>query len=213
VQHFEFLENHISHPNFWNHPLVCAAFPIPVAERLLTLWADRLEWMDILDRMPVTPCHFDTWRPNLLASIGTRGQDQTVALDWQCMGLGPVGEVGNLLLTALITLEKPASEAKALDTAIWEGYLQGLHTGGWRGNPQHARFCYTAYPVLRWGLVFPMLMILPYVLNDSKRAEAESKYEQSIEELLDRWAKALYILLDLGEEARRLAEGLRSESA
>lgn len=208
VEHFEFLQNYLRFPDFWDHPLVRAAFPIPVTDRLLNLWAERRAWMDLLDRMPLTLCHFDTWRPNLLACIDPDGHDRTVALDWQCMGLGPAGEVGNLLLTALMTLEVTASEAKALDTAIWESYLQGLQETGWAGNPRHVRFCYTAYPALRWGLVFPMLMILPYVLNESKRAEAEAKYGQSIEKLLSQWAGALYVLLDLADEARRLAGGL-----
>ena len=189
-----------------------AAFPVPVAERLLDLWAERMVWMDILDQMPLTLCHFDTWRPNLLACSDQDGQDRTVALDWQGMSLGPTGEIGNLLLTALINLEVNASDAKALDTTIWESYLQGLQETGWKGNPRHVRFCYTAYPALRWGLVFPMLMILPYVLSESKRAEAEAKYEQSIEELLRQWADALYFLLDLADEARGLADTLRSES-
>jgi hypothetical protein len=56
-----------------------------------------------------------------------------------------------------------------------------------------------------------MLMILPYVLDASKRAEAEAKYEQSIEELLRQWADALYFLLDLADEARGLAGALRVE--
>ncbi len=211
--HFEFLKDYILHSDFWEHPLVRAAFPIPVTDRLLALWAERKTWMDILDRMPLTVCHFDTWRPNLLATIDPDGQDHTVALDWQCMGLGPAGEVGNLLLTALMTLEVSASEAKALDSAIWEGYLQGLRHAGWAGNPRHVRFCYTAYPALRWGLVFPMLMILPYVLNEEKRAEAEAKYEQSIEELLHQWAGALYFLLDLADEAHALGNGLGAEAS
>jgi hypothetical protein len=205
VTHFDFLKDYLLHPDFWEHPLVRVAFPVPVTDRLLALWAQRTVWMDILDRMPQTICHFDTWRPNLLASIDPDGQDRTVALDWQCMGLGPVGEVGNLLLTALMTLEVPASQANALDTAIWESYLQGLQEAGWTGNPHHARFCYTAYPALRWGLVFPMLMILPCVLDEDKRAEAEAKYETTIEELLHRWAGALYFLLDLADEAHALA--------
>ncbi|MCW3094606.1 MAG: hypothetical protein JWL77_224, partial [Chthonomonadaceae bacterium] len=89
VSHFEFLANYLLHPEFWDHPLVRAAFPIPVANRLLDLWAERFVWMDLLDRLPQTLCHFDTWRPNLLAGIDHNGQDQTVALDWQCVGLGP----------------------------------------------------------------------------------------------------------------------------
>jgi len=211
VAHFEFLQDYLLHPEFWEHPLVRAAFPVPVTDRLLALWAERQTWMDILDRMPLTVCHFDTWRPNLLACRDPDGQEHTVALDWQGMGLGPAGEVGNLLLTALMTLEVPASEAKALDSAVWEGYLQGLREAGWIGDPRHVRFCYAAYPALRWGLVFPMLMILPYVLNEEKRAEAEAKYGQSIEELLHRWAGALYLLLDLADEAHALAKGLGAE--
>lgn len=212
VAHFEFLTNYLRHPGFWDHSLVRGAFPVPVVDRLLDLWAQRRMWMDLLDRMPLTLCHFDTWRPNLLAVRSRDGQEQTVALDWQCLGLGPAGEVGNLLLTSLMTLQVKSTEAKELDRAIWENYLQGLHATGWKANRQQVRFCYTAYPVLRWGLVFPMLMILPYVLDVSKRAEAEAKYEQSLEELLRRWADALYFLLDLGEEARCLAGTLRSES-
>jgi hypothetical protein len=208
VSHFEFLKDYLPHPDFWEDPLVRAAFPVPVVDRLLALWARRQEWLDILDRMPLTLCHFDTWRPNLLAAATPDGHDRTVALDWQCMGLGPAGEVGNLLLTALMTLEVPASDAKTLDAAIWEGYLQGLQEAGWRGNSKDVRFCYTAYPALRWGLVFPMLMILPYVRNPEKRAEAEAKYGQSIEELLSRWAGALYAMLDLADEAHELANGL-----
>lgn len=213
VSHFEFLKDYLLHPSFWEHPLARAAFPVPVTDRLLALWAERREWMDILDRMPLTVCHFDTWRPNLLACVGPDGQDHTVALDWQCMGLGPAGEIGNLLLTALMTLEVPASEGKPLDAALWESYLQGLQDSGWTGDPRKVRFCYTAYPALRWALVFPMLMILPSVLDEEKRAEAEAKHRQPIDALLRQWAGALYILLDLADEAHRLAKELGAEAA
>ena len=213
VAHFEFLEPYLPRPDFWDHPLVRAAFPVPVAQRLLDFWAERGMWLDLLDQMPQTLCHFDTWRPNLLADIGQDGQEQTVALDWQGMGLGPAGEIGNLLLTSLMTLDMKAGEAKALDTAIWENYLQGLQEAGWEGDTRQARFCYTAYPALRWCLVFPMLMILPYVFSESKRAEAEAKYGQSLEELLRQWAGALYFLLDMADEARGLAGALPSPSS
>ena len=166
--------------------------------------------MDLLDRMPQTLCHFDTWRPNLLACSGSEGQDRTVLLDWQCMGLGPVGEVGNLMLTSLLTLEVKSSDARELDAAIWEGYLEGLRETGWAGDLRQVRFCYTAYPALRWGLVFPMLMILPYVLDESKRSEAELKQGKSIEELLSQWADALALLLAMADEARGIAEALRT---
>ena len=56
-----------------------------------------------------------------------------------------------------------------------------------------------------------MLMIVPYVLDETKRAEAEAKYGLSLEELLHQWAGALYFLLDLAEEARSLANTLEAE--
>jgi hypothetical protein len=208
VSHFEFLQNYVMRSHVWEHPLVQAAFPVPVVDRLLALWANRTEWMDILDRMPLTLCHFDIWRPNLFTCTGEDGQEQTVVLDWQCAGLGPVGEIGNLLLTSLMNLEMKGADASALDAVIWESYLQGLQEAGWKGDARQVRFCYTAYPALRWGLVFPLLMVLPYVLDESKRTEAEEKYGQSIEELLRQWADALYFLLDLADEARCLASAL-----
>ena len=184
------------------------AFPTPFEDRLQRLWAERHIWMDLLDRLPPTLCHFDTWRPNLMAHLSPDGEEETIALDWQCMGLGPAGEIGNLVLTSLMNLEVDAREGKALDMAVWESYLAGLREAGWHGDARAVRFCYTAYPALRWGLVFPLVMILPYAHDAVRRAEAEAKYEQPIEQLLSRWASAFYFLLDWADEARCLADSL-----
>ena len=94
------------------------------------------------------------------------------------------------------------------DTVVWENYLAGLREAGWQGDARAVRFCYTAYPALRWGLVFPLVMLLPYAHDAERRAEAEAKYEQPIEQLLSRWASAFYFLLDWADEARCLADTL-----
>ena len=208
INHFQFLADYIGRREFWDHPLVQYAFPNPVEERVLQLWSERDLWLSILDRMPHTVCHFDLWRPNMLACRDSDGHERTVALDWQCVGLGPAGEVGNLLVTSLMNLEVDAEDATELDCALWTGYLAGMRKAGWAGDPREVRFCYAAYPVLRWALVFPMLMILPCVLVPDRRAEAETKYGKSIQQLLKEWAGALYFLLDLADEARRLAAEL-----
>lgn len=208
IKHFEFLGDFLLRPQPWEHPFVQMTFPVPFEDRLRRLWAERHTWMDLLDRLPQTLCHFDIWRSNLMARQGPDGQDETVALDWQCMGLGPAGELGNLVMTSLMNLEEDASEAKALDLAVWENYLAGLREAGWRGDARAVRFCYTAYPALRWGLVFPLVTILPYIHDTSRRSEAEAKYGEPFEQLLTQWASAFYFLLDLADEARCLADRL-----
>lgn len=208
TEHFAFLGDYLQRPRPWNHPFVQMAFPTPFEDRLQSLWAARHAWMDLLDRLPATLCHFDTWRPNLIARLRPDGQEETVALDWQCMGLGPAGEVGNLALTGLMNLEVDTHEAKELDTAVWESYLAGLREAGWRGEERAVRFCYTAYPALRWGLVFPLVMVLPYAHDAVRRADVEAKYEMPIEQLLTQWAGAFYFLLDWADEARCLADSL-----
>ncbi len=212
VDHFAFLTNHLGRAEFWEHPLAAAAFHPSTRERLVRFWKERDRWLDLLDTLPQTVCHFDLWRPNLFACGDSEGRDLTVALDWQCIALGPAGEVGNLLATSLMNLEIGSEDARSLDCAVWEGYLAGLRTAGWTGDPRAVRFAYAAYPALRWGAVFPMLMVLPCVLKPSRREEAEAKYGKPIEALLQEWAAALDYILDLAEEARLLADGLTAAS-
>ncbi len=208
VDHFDMVMNYAQRPHAWEHPLVRRTFQVPLADYLLRLWTERHAWIDLLDRLPQTICHFDVWRPNLFACRDEAGQEQTVAIDWQSIGIGPIGEVGNLLVTALMNREVKPEDARTLDSLVWEGYLQGLQEAEWKGDVRAVRFCYTAYPVLRWSWVFPMLMVLPCALDQTHRAEAEEKYAKPVEELLEQGARVCYFLLDLAEEARGLARSL-----
>jgi hypothetical protein len=208
IDHFAFLSDYLGRAEFWEHPLVRSTFPDGARERLLRFWCDRDTWLEALDTLPTTVCHFDLWRPNLFAGRGADGREQTVALDWQCVALGPAGEVGNLVVTSLMNLEVDVEEARTLDSAVWQGYLKGMRAAGWDGDERAVRFAYAAYPALRWGAVFPMLMILPCVMKQSRRDEAEAKHGLPIEEIMRRWAGALGYVLDLADEARLLADCL-----
>ena len=78
-------------PGIREHPLVRRAFPPAVAEGVLHLWRDMDTMLDALDQLPQTLCHLDANPANLFARRGTDGREQTVAIDWSCVGFAPLG--------------------------------------------------------------------------------------------------------------------------
>jgi len=82
----------IAQAETWAHPLVRAAFPDPVVERLLRLHTEREDFLAVLERLPQTLSHLDAFPGNLLARRTAAGAEQTVALDWAFVGIAAVGE-------------------------------------------------------------------------------------------------------------------------
>ncbi len=81
LQAFAFVQDVVCDPATWQHPLLRAAFPIPIADRLLGLWADRAPLLAALDRLPTTFSHKDAFRRNMFASSDAHGQSQLVLID------------------------------------------------------------------------------------------------------------------------------------
>lgn len=187
----------------WQNPFVRAAFPVPVAEELQRLWVEREQFLEALDRLPQTLCHFDAWRTNLFARVSPEGQEQTVAIDWAFAGIGAIGEEINPLVWASLSFfEIELEEARALDALIFDGYVAGLREAGWQGDVRQARFGYVASAALRYGI--PVLWGLADALDDSRHAAVEELFGRPMEEVLRRHADRTYLLLDLAEEARGL---------
>lgn len=106
--------------------------------------------MDALARVPQTLCHQDAFRRNLFARKTPEGQDQTVAVDWASVGIGPVGqELVLFVATALDFFDVDLSQAHELDELASAGYSDGLRHAGWRGDMACVRFGYTAARGLR----------------------------------------------------------------
>jgi hypothetical protein len=187
----------------WQNPLVRAAYRIPIAEELLRLWTERDRFLEALDRLPRTLCHFDAWRTNLFARASPEGTEQTVAIDWAFAGIGAIGEEINPLVWASLTFfEIEPEEARALDPLVFEEYLAGLREAGWRGDAREARFGYVASAALRYGM--PSLWGLSRALDETRHAAAEQQFGRPMGEIMEQRAAMTYLLLDLAEEARRL---------
>ena len=107
---------------------------------MLRLWAERETLLAALDDLPLTLCHQDLYPPNLFARYDVHGRDQTVLIDWSYLGHGPLGQdIGNLVPDSVWIGYVPAAALRVLEQVVWNGYLAGLETEEWEGDPRSVR--------------------------------------------------------------------------
>ena len=196
-------------PGIREHPLVRRAFPPAVADGVLRLWRDMDPLLDALDQLPQTLCHLDANPSNLFARRGADGQEQTVAIDWECVGIAPLGaEIVGLVSSGLWRGAVELAAARELDELAFAGYLAGLREAGWQGEPRVVRFGYTATSALRYLLAFTGGTISA-ALREHRHALKEQRHGRPIEEIMDREGEWRRFLLDLADEAWELLAIIR----
>lgn len=193
----------IARAETWAHPLVRPCFPIPVAERLLRLQAERDDLLAALERQPQTLSHLDAFPGNLLAREAAGGQ-QTVALDWAFVGLAALGEeIGHLVAWSLLLDAVAVTEAEQLRAVVLEGYQQGLREAGWPGSAvelTRAVACGASIAAaLRWAFSAANSALRP-AFDESARAAMERNTRRPVEEDMARRARLVYFLLDWLDE-------------
>ncbi len=198
----------IEQADTWTHPFVRRAFPKPVAERLLRLYAEREDFLAALDRQPQTLCHLDAFPGNLLARRVAAGREQTVALDWAFVGIGAVGEeVGQFIACSLHLGEIPMAEAAQLRAVVLDGYREGICEAGWSGSlVELERAIYRGAAVaagLRWAFIAANSAVRA-TRDDRARAMLERNTGRPFAEGMTERAHLVYFLLDWLDEARAL---------
>jgi hypothetical protein len=188
-----------------SHPLIRRAYPGDTSDRLFRLWEERSLFFNSLDRLPQTLCHFDIFRRNLFARKTADGEDETVVIDWSYVGRGAIGqELAPLALAGVAFNEVDFSQAKVLEDIAFEGYLEGLHQAGWRGDPRQVRLGYTAASI-RYR--FPELgNAISILLDESQHAWSERVFGQPLEEVQAHWTQAWNLVDSLTDEARALMD-------
>jgi hypothetical protein len=189
-------------PAVWETPLVRHAFPVPVVDRLHELSRAHDTLLRAVDRLPRTFCHLDAWRENLIACRDPAGEERTVAIDWAFSGDGAVGEEISLLVwVSLLEFKIDPARTAELEQQVLEGYLEGLHEAGWRGDPKAVRLGYLASSLLLWGIIPEALT---FARDTHSHADWEQAYGRPIDEIVAQAAEVTYLLLDRVDEARRL---------
>jgi hypothetical protein len=176
-------------------------------DQFFHLWAQRGFYLDALDRLPQTICHFDLFRRNLFARRTADGDYQTVAIDWAFVGRGPIGADLNPLVWMSIALGGiEMDKSHRLEEIVLEGYLEGLHEAGWQGDPLQVRLGYTAASV---RYLFPELgRWLAFIRDESLRAALEQQVGLPIDDIFDSMARMRRHLISKLDEARELMDTL-----
>jgi hypothetical protein len=129
-------------------PAIQILFPPEVIDSLEQLWQDRERHLSLLERLPQTLCHGDAQFSNLFLVPSSGEAFETVAIDWSAVGIGPLGLDPAQFFMMRISLEEQTA-AQAMETALFQGYLDGVRAAGWLGDPR----------LVRLGFTFAMLKV------------------------------------------------------
>jgi len=179
--------------------------------RLCQLWSDSEPLLQAFERLPVCFCHHDAFRRNLMlrkTSAGTPADaDETVAIDWALTGFGRVGE--EIGITTALTIgfaDLPADRVRALDQAVYTGYVDGLRAAGWCGDVRQARLGYAVSAANRMaGACLAYIRVLG---TPEAYSQWEPTFKKSFDEFSEHAVQALPFFLDLGDEAYALAAAM-----
>ncbi len=140
-------------PRQWESPLVDWVAE-PVRHGLARLHDEQDWFFSVMEHLPRTVCHLDVGPNNLFAQT----DGSLVAVDWAFVGDGAVGEdMGNLIADSVFDGHLPSSCLPALEAAVVDGYLAGLHEAGWRGDERCVRLAVFASAVKYHWLAAHML--------------------------------------------------------
>jgi hypothetical protein len=183
-------------------PQVRRHFDSQTVGRITRLLDDQPTFMEWLARLPETLCHHDAALANLFAVSGPNGVVETVAVDWEKIGPGPIGaEIATLTFGTLRRCEFDAAPADELDAAVFKGYVAGLREAGWHGAVELVRLGYTAAIALRWTVLAGIL----HMLVDGAGAVRTSQGRLVPPEVvLVQRVRLAEFLLERADEARRL---------
>lgn len=187
------------------HPGLERGLPPAVRGPLRRVWDLRSRLLDRQASLPQTFCHLDPTPGNLFARRAGDGWE-TVAIDWEFCGRGPLGADAALLVAASpVARHADVRQLPELDDVVFEAYLDGLGDAGWRGERASVRAGYVNTMVVHWLESIGELR-RPYL--DPATGEAfEHLFDVSRETWLATMGDRARFLADRAEEAAAILDG------
>jgi len=96
-----------------------------------------------LEQLPQTLVHGDAQSTNLFRTTNEAGNPEIAAIDWNAVGVGPVGLDAAQLFPSILWTVGVDQFADAAQ-GIYAHYLAGVQASGWQGEPLVVRLGYTA---------------------------------------------------------------------
>ena len=187
--------------NMLDQPLVRRWLSGDSSDKFFCIWEDRSIFIDTLDNLPQTICHFDVHRRNLFAGKTAGGDDQTIAVDWAFTGRGAIGEEIVPLVWAYLGFFE-VEIAQALENIVFESYLTGLGDAGWQGDPRYACLGYTAASI-RY-MFYEIWRFLEIIRDETLQGWVEQTFGKPIEQVCDDWGQLLRLIDRRTHQAREL---------
>jgi hypothetical protein len=190
-------------PEVLAHPWVARFCPGDIYLWMQGVWADHDTWLGILEHQPQTLSHLDVFRRNAFARRSTQGDLETVLIDWAFVGSATPGEeIAPLVAGSVNFLEFDPNQTRELDQVVFDGYLEGLRSAGWRGDPRIVRFAYAAGSVLKFSVgVYGVAFMLA---DESQQPVLEQIFGHPADQLVDVWRSTFRFLTGLSGEVREL---------
>ena len=164
------------------------------------LIAAQDEYASALRTLTQTLCHHDAVAANVFP--GERdGAPETVLIDWESVGPGPVGaDLASLLFSSPRRGDFSSHLLGGLIPRALEAYLGGLSDSGASLDADEVRLGVHASVSLRWTLVRDVIR----VLDGTSVARRGSAPDETTDEALDELVALVPTLLDSAAEARSL---------
>lgn len=132
------------------------------------LWGRHEDLLRIAESAPPTLVHWDFWPANVFVD-GTR----VVAIDWSQVGVGGLThDLDQLTLDPVWMQVRPDASLDALETAVLDGYVAGLHEAGCDVAAEQVRRWYAATAAARYAWLLggqPTLAANPAELTAQER--------------------------------------------
>ncbi len=190
-----------------DNPFVAQAISPEATDTLIALLGKTGAWLDRLDQLPQTVCHWDAHRANLISHTRTDGTVETVAIDWAGVGWGPLGSEMSKFLSQTVNFYGMSAEGlPALDLELFEAYVAGLRHTGWSGDEGPVRFGHVAASAVR--VIVRTSTAIELACNERARQAFERAAGQSFETLAGRFSATMPYYLSLVDEAGRLADSM-----
>lgn len=194
-------------PQVLVHPLVACFMPDEIYQWMQAVWSEHLAWLDFLEHQPKTLSHLDVFRRNAFAQYTPQGDAQTILIDWAFVGGASLGEeIAPLVAGSVNFMEIDSTQTQALDQIVFDGYLEGLHSAGWRGDPRVVRFSYAVSSVLKFSVGVYGIAFM--IADEKQQPILEQIFGHPLNELVDVWGSTLRFLTKLSDEVRDLVTKL-----
>ena len=207
------------HEACWRNPRLGNSLPPTAYARFTRLMDDAPVLLNLLDALPRSVAHHDAQWSNLFRGRTGSGPANTVAIDWSFLGSAPVGQdLGAHVALNICNRAIDPFAAARHDASATEAYFRGLCAFGWSGDERQVLFARATTGSLQMATW--LAAHLSWICDEASEGSVDTDHEPpwtetlaeqenlSVDEVVSGWCAGFEYVLDLGDEARRLASAL-----